>query len=299
MSNKQKRAVLKAKRVRKRAERAKRRMENLTAKGRVVEGVVIPQGATPADPSQQAPNNSYSTKLYYVDIEFTCVDCGKVEVWTGEQQKWYYEVAKGSIYARAVRCRACRKAHKDRELARERNLSRNGSQSLSAEGRPVNPKLHKHIRSAIKSGDFKQVHSLLSKNEDALEMDTPFGPWLHVAASFGQLEIVKLLPEMGADIHAVGGVYGGTALNYAAMNGHFEVVEHLLDKGAKMDVSAPERNPLFGAIIHDHAAVGKLLIDRGIDMTVKYTWEWMGDMDALTFAEERGSTECVKLLKGL
>jgi len=30
------------------------------------------------------------------------------EVWTAEQQKWYYEEAKGSIHAKAVRCRNCR-----------------------------------------------------------------------------------------------------------------------------------------------------------------------------------------------
>lgn len=163
----------------------------------------------------------------------------------------------------------------------------------------MNPELHKAIRKAIKSGDVEQVRSLLSSNEGALEMNTPFGPWLHVAASFGQLEVVKLLLEMDADIHAVGGVFNGTALNCAASDGNYEVVEFLLDRGAEMDVSAPERNPLFGAIIDDYAAVAKLLIDRGIDTTVKYTGESMRDMDALAFAEEQGAAKCVKLLKGL
>jgi len=31
-------------------------------------------------------------------------------VWTAEQQKWWYEVAKGPIFSVAVRCRECRKA---------------------------------------------------------------------------------------------------------------------------------------------------------------------------------------------
>jgi hypothetical protein len=66
----------------------------------------------PADLSQQAPNNSYGPPLFYEDYEFTCVDCGRHEVWTAEQQKWWYEVAKGSIYSRAMRCRACRTAQR-------------------------------------------------------------------------------------------------------------------------------------------------------------------------------------------
>ena len=63
-----------------------------------------------ADRSQQAANNSYSPLLFYEDKLFTCVDCGKEEVWTATQQKWWYEVAKGTIYSRAVRCRSCRKS---------------------------------------------------------------------------------------------------------------------------------------------------------------------------------------------
>ena len=77
----------------------------------------IPRGAVAADRSQQVPNNSYDAPpTYYVDLEFKCCDCKTLETWTGKQQKWYYEVAKGALYASAVRCRACRdkvKAAKD------------------------------------------------------------------------------------------------------------------------------------------------------------------------------------------
>jgi len=33
---------------------------------------------------------------YYLDQEFVCKDCGKHEVWTATQQKWWYEVAGGA-----------------------------------------------------------------------------------------------------------------------------------------------------------------------------------------------------------
>jgi hypothetical protein len=61
-----------------------------------------------------APNNSYGApdfvyRGYYVDRPFRCVNCGKEEVWTGTQQKWWYEVAKGFVYTTAIRCRLCRR----------------------------------------------------------------------------------------------------------------------------------------------------------------------------------------------
>lgn len=66
-----------------------------------------------ADLSQQAPHNSYAGgPLYYEDRPFRCVDCGCEEVWTAEQQKWWYETAKGPIYSTAVRCHACRDARR-------------------------------------------------------------------------------------------------------------------------------------------------------------------------------------------
>jgi len=79
---------------------------------RNVEHRAMPAGAVMADPSKQVPNNSYGAPLlFHVDQPFTCIDCGKSEIWTAHQQKWYYEVAKGSGYPTAVRCRDCRKVH--------------------------------------------------------------------------------------------------------------------------------------------------------------------------------------------
>src|SRR3569623_1582203 len=72
-----------------------------------------PGAKSVADASQQAPNNSYSGRSFYQDEPFVCADCGKSEVWTAKQQKWWYEVAKGSIYSTAKRCRECRKRRRE------------------------------------------------------------------------------------------------------------------------------------------------------------------------------------------
>jgi len=96
--------------------REQRRLRKVADDGRLINGVEIPRGAVVADPSQQVPNNSYSPPpLFYVDKEYDCVDCGRREVWPAQQQKWYYEVAKGSLYATAVRCPECRRSRSERQ----------------------------------------------------------------------------------------------------------------------------------------------------------------------------------------
>ncbi|WP_405030796.1 ankyrin repeat domain-containing protein [Paenibacillus hexagrammi] len=118
-----------------------------------------------------------------------------------------------------------------------------------------NIQISKEVRSAIKQGDSKRCFELLGNNQNLININTPFGTWLHVAASEGQVEIVKGLVKLGVDVNIRGGVYGGGPINEAASEGHIEVVDFLLSQGAEMDVSEPERNPLFGAISNGHVKV--------------------------------------------
>jgi hypothetical protein len=75
------------------------------------------------------PNSSYGVpefveRGYYVDMPFNCKSCGIAQVWTETQQKWWYEVAKGDVWAVAVLCRPCRRREKARRAeARETHLS--------------------------------------------------------------------------------------------------------------------------------------------------------------------------------
>ena len=66
----------------------------------------------PVNPAELAPYNydspDFVARGFYADRPFVCEKCGEPQVWTAEQQKWWYEVAKGSIYSIAKRCRACR-----------------------------------------------------------------------------------------------------------------------------------------------------------------------------------------------
>ena len=72
-----------------------------------------PTAAIAVNPALLASYNSYDEPLFlargwYQDQPFRCIDCGKDEVWTATQQRGWYEMVQGSVYAHAVRCRPCR-----------------------------------------------------------------------------------------------------------------------------------------------------------------------------------------------
>jgi ankyrin repeat protein len=155
-----------------------------------------------------------------------------------------------------------------------------------------------HIRSALREGDrLQEISEILDEDKELLQLDTPFGSWLHVAASFGRVDSVKWLLDRGLPINRRGGTYGGNALNLAASKGHLDVVRLLLDRGSEMDVSEPERNPLFAAILDGHCEVVTELLTRGIDPYIKYSGDSMKDMDAFAFARENGQLEALKTLE--
>lgn len=92
-------------------------------------------GRALVDETRLAPNNSYSDpeflpRGYYKDKTFTCRDCGKEEIWTASQQKWWYEIAKGDVFTQASRCRSCRRRERER---------RNEARRVHLEGLALKP----------------------------------------------------------------------------------------------------------------------------------------------------------------
>ena len=129
ISGKQKRAVIMAR-------RQERRELAKIARLRVPAPVPSPpRGSLLVDVSQLVTNNSYRPGLprfaqhgYYVDQWYACVDCGKHEVWTAAQQKWWYETAKGYIDSIAIRCKPCRLTRRSgRTISKKNNDNNKGS----------------------------------------------------------------------------------------------------------------------------------------------------------------------------
>jgi hypothetical protein len=136
-SNKQRRAEIKQRRL----ERAAQLVATLGPRSdarRLPAGVRL-AGMEPADLDLLARhNNTYGLlPSYYLDLAFTCRDCGIEEVWTAKQQKWC-EVIHGHIDSTAVRCRACRRAYREQRqpanAGEGANLLREQTQRLRALG---------------------------------------------------------------------------------------------------------------------------------------------------------------------
>ena len=73
----------------------------------------IPHGALPANIGRQRRRDDLDrVRYYYVDTPFTCKLCGKEEVWTAEQQRFWYEDCKGDPNAIAIHCHDCRAKRK-------------------------------------------------------------------------------------------------------------------------------------------------------------------------------------------
>jgi hypothetical protein len=126
-SNKQRRSEIKARRARHAAKRAA--PERPRPRG-------LPVGAAVVNSALLRPHNSYGLTFevrgYYEDLAFDCKDCGRQEVWTATQQKWWYEVAKGEVNSTAVRCRACRRRERQR-AAEARRVHLEGAACKQAE----------------------------------------------------------------------------------------------------------------------------------------------------------------------
>jgi ankyrin repeat protein len=123
---------------------------------------------------------------------------------------------------------------------------------------------------------------------------------IHEAVGTGNIEAVKKHLAAGTDVNANDG--GWTPLWYAADEGHKEIVELLIAKGA--DVNAKNKGdvtPLYGAARSGRKEVAELLIAKGADVNAR---DDVGRIplhiatggDHLHWAAVGGQNEIVKLL---
>ena len=88
---------------------------------------------------------------------------------------------------------------------------------------------------ALGSGNIKVVKKYL---DNGVGVNEQFFAWsaLHIAANKGQLEVVKLLVDRGADLNYRHPITKMTPLGMAAVDGYTDIVDYLLSKGADPNV---------------------------------------------------------------
>ena len=90
------------------------------------------------------------------------------------------------------------------------------------------------------------------------------------AAMNGNIEVVKQHLAAGADVNIKDDNWGATPLHFAARNGHKDVAELLVVKGAAMSIKDGDgRTPLHMVADIGHNGIAELLIAKGADVNAK------------------------------
>jgi ankyrin repeat protein len=116
---------------------------------------------------------------------------------------------------------------------------------------------------------------------------------LHMASYYGLEKSVESLLAGNWKINEQDS-YGRTPLSLAALYGHAAVVKLLLEKGVDVESKDPTwgQTPISLAAEKGHAAVVKLLLEKGADLDSKDRNSWT----PLSWAARNGHDEMVKLL---
>jgi len=92
------------------------------------------------------------------------------------------------------------------------------------------------------------------------------GNELSAASAEGHDQIVQQLLDKGANVNAQGGYYG-SALQAASAKGHDQIVLQLLDKGANVNAQGGEYgNALRAASVGAHDQIMAWLLEKGADV---------------------------------
>lgn len=139
----------------------------------------------------------------------------------------------------------------------------------------VDDKIQRLMYEAVSGGKVVAAKKLLDDYPDLRETGGLKATWLHDAATFGNLEMVKMFIESGVTVDKTGKTALDGALDWAVMKGHIDVARLLLERGA---VPVAGRI-LIGAINakKNSFELVKLLVEHGADVN---QWWHFGDEES-------------------
>jgi len=155
------------------------------------------------------------------------------------------------------------------------------------------------LRAASYLGNLSVVKLLLEAGADAKLIGPDGSNALHGATRPGieeknSYEIVELLLQYGANIHVSYTIGKETPLHNAALAGYSTVVRRLVESGIDVNVRASEgHTPLICAAAMGHVDCIRALLELGANRTLRTDAD---GMSALHIAARNGFTECVEVL---
>lgn len=152
--------------------------------------------------------------------------------------------------------------------------------------RPSSEDMFKEIKNFDKLKKMIEKGGDVNSKESITQMTL-----LHYAAYYGDLKIVALLAEKGADIHAQDAKQM-TALDYAHQQGHEELINWFREKGLSQRSGSEKQSPLHMAVLSEDLNVIYALLAQGanpneMDLEGKTT---------LHLAAEKGNSRIASLL---
>ena len=114
------------------------------------------------------------------------------------------------------------------------------------------------------------ISILIDEGADVNAKDNHGAPVIYCAASTNNPRIIYILEASGADVNAISDHNNGTAIHIASHSGWNDVVEKLIQHGAKLDCkNSNGETPLHMASASGWASVIRKLIDHGLNVDVK------------------------------
>lgn len=122
----------------------------------------------------------------------------------------------------------------------------------------------------LELGDLDQAKRWLDEGLDPNFEGAPIGTGLMIGAREGNLALMQLFLERGADIHRTNR-FGETALMLAAWKNRREAAQWLLERGARPDMPAREWTALHYAAFAGHGGLVETLLAAGANVDARST----------------------------
>lgn len=120
----------------------------------------------------------------------------------------------------------------------------------------------------IERGDIKSVKAWLDEGLDPEFQGIQFGTGLMAAAWYGNIPMMSLFIERGANPRRANR-NGEQPVQLAAWNGHMEAVKWLLDHGATLNREGNHWGALHYAVFNGHKELAQYLIGRGAEVNAR------------------------------